>query len=389
MITASKKQLKALDSLDQRLKELKKPVKLKKNKNKKNGPVKNSRDPSRNPVQTSLGDRTVHPYKMEYIGDVLSGGTSPTYSIVDTYPVNPGQIVTFPWMSAIAQNYEMFRFKSLKFIYKPQVTEFTAGANSGVVIMTFDYNAGDPGPSNKVLALESKPSVDCVAYQTMTLVLDPKMLNGMSDAKFVRANSIPPNADIKTFDCGNLFVSTQGQTVGNLALGELYVAYELETFVPVLEISSNPFPNRTVSWFQIPQNSNVLSPGVTLSLSTSGALFLVDGIGLTFSGTGNAEITLPRGNYMFDGVVIFNGAPFTQIIAAVITPYLNNIAFSSETQAEWTAGPAPSGAPSNDLTLNICGFFSVGTPASFAMNALAGFSVGGCKCSYLMRFVSL
>jgi len=56
-------------------------------------------------------------------------------------------------------------------------------------------------------------------------------------AKYVRPGAAPANTDIKTYDIGNLYVSTQGQA-GTTNIGELHVCYRCRFREPILEPAS-------------------------------------------------------------------------------------------------------------------------------------------------------
>jgi len=53
------------------------------------------------------------------------------------------------------------------------------------------------------------------------------------DAKFVRPGLQPANTDLKTYDCANVYVTTQGNQNANL-IGELHVRYRVKCFEPIL-----------------------------------------------------------------------------------------------------------------------------------------------------------
>jgi hypothetical protein len=176
---------------------------------------------------------------MEYIGEVVSNSTG--FSVVNQYACNPGQAATFPWLAKKALLYEKYEFKSLDFIYKPEVTQFASLGTTGKVILSFDYDASDPAPSSKQSAEDTDPSADGMPYEEICLTLKPREMHKNSDAKFVRPGGLPGGSDIKTYDCGNFFVSISGIEANTGTLGELWVRYNCVLSVPVLE-STNIAP---------------------------------------------------------------------------------------------------------------------------------------------------
>lgn len=239
----------------------------------------------------------------EYIGEVLSLGSDLTpagpYTNVYVLPCNPGQAMTFPWLYTIAKNYEKYRFLALKFIYKPEVTEFSVtGSNTGKVILSADYDASDAPPSSKQQQEDTDPHTDGMPYQSILLSLDPSEMHRNSDAKYVRPAGLPGSADIKTYDCANFTISVQGQSGNVQTLGELHVSYIVELSVPVLENNVIQAPlNYSVTWYQ---NMNLQAASNSIQLQ----LLLDDTIvnGLSAVNTAGAIVLTP-GNYMIDYTV--------------------------------------------------------------------------------------
>jgi hypothetical protein len=136
---------------------------------------------------------------------------------VNTFAVNPGLPGTFPWLSKVARRYEEYRFKKLRFEYR----SVCATSVGGVVMMSFDYDAADTAPTNKASQAQSIPNseVNCWLSNDLNVPLDAPW-------KVVRAGILPDNLDIKTYDVGNMFLSSIYGS--NIVTGELYVDYVVE-----------------------------------------------------------------------------------------------------------------------------------------------------------------
>jgi len=153
---------------------------------------------------------------------------------VTSYPVNIGQSGTFPWGSTIAKLYEKYNFEFLEFYYRREVSEFATNGQSGKVMLSCDYDASDSPPASKQQVLDTVPHVDgmpCV--EILVLKINPREARAQ-DSKYVRPGAQPASTDIKTYDLGNLYVSTYGCTNTNV-IGELRVRYRCQLKVPVLE----------------------------------------------------------------------------------------------------------------------------------------------------------
>jgi len=227
----------------------------------------------------------------EYIADIAGS----TAFATTAFPVNPGQVGTFPWLSKQAAQWEKYRWEYLEFYYKPEVSAFATQGQAGKIILSMDYDAADAPPSSKQQAEDTDPHTDAMPYEDLLLVLDPRQMFEMADSKYVRPGGLPGSTDIKTYDSGNLSVSTIGNTNTTL-LGELHVRYAVIFEVPVLESSAGGSvpANNQVAWFQsTAPEAEVSGTPLTLALATAEA----NGLGAVNTA---GSIVLPAGNYLVD-----------------------------------------------------------------------------------------
>jgi len=240
------------------------------------------------------GRRTCTIVEDEYIADV--NGTVGFTAL--QYPINPGQGGTFPWLSKEALLWEKYRFKALEFYYKPQVSAFATNGQSGKVMLSCDYDASDAPPTSKQMVEDTHPHQDAMPYEEVRLMLEPKEMYNSSDAKYVRPGGLPGSTDIKTYDCGNVYVSTDGNA-NTTVIGELRVRYAVDFDVPILETSASAPTNNQVAFFQSSApEALVNTTPKALALATTSA----NGI-LAVNTTGS--IVLPAGNYLVDGGCVF------------------------------------------------------------------------------------
>jgi len=228
----------------------------------------------------------------EYIADI-NGSTA---FALTSFPVNPGQAVTFPRLAREAVLYEKYAVEFLEFYYKREVSEFATNGQAGKLMLSADYNASDAPPTSKQQVMDSDPHVDGMPCSpVLVLRIDPRTCND-SEGKlhYVRPGGLPGAADIKTYDVANLFVSTIGCTNTTL-IGELHVRYRFRLEVPVLE-PSNSFPaNNSVSWFQ----STTTEPAGATNTPTTMLLATASTNGLSAVNTAGS-IVLPPGNYLME-----------------------------------------------------------------------------------------
>jgi len=286
---------------------------------------------------TSFGSnkaRTITVTNDEFIGAVVVAN-QPNFNVA-SYPINPGQVTTFPWLSQQARQWERYMFQKLEFYFKREVSEFALAGSSGKVIMNVDFDAADGPPTTKQQMEDSVPHIDGMPCENITLALPPRQMHpSVSLAKFVRSGGLPGSADIKTYDVGNLNVATQG-IQNNVEVGELRVRYTCVFTVPVLESTASAPRNNQVAVFE--EGNQPIVSGVTTTLILSVQDF--NGIGAVNTA---GSFILPPGNYLFDFFGTAEDDTAEQFIAVV------------------------------QLSKNTV---AVGTPANFAMTLATGLGAG-------------
>jgi len=248
----------------------------------------------------------------EYIGAVTVAG-QPNFNVV-SYSVNIGNATTFPWGSTIAKNFEKYRFSYCEFYYKREVSEFATNGQVGKVMLSFDNDAADGAPVNKQQVEDTVPHSDGMPSENFALEIPIRELRRLVDGFFVRPAGLPGGTDIKTYDIGNLFVSTQG-ILNNVEVGELHVRYRCELFIPILEGTTQIPANNQVSVFR----SNAVNMAATGNAYT--ILFATaDTNGLGAVNTAGV-IVPPAGNYLID--VVLNCYNTTNATALQVLAQLN------------------------------------------------------------------
>jgi hypothetical protein len=189
----------------------------------------------------------------EYIADVKG---SVNFS-VSKYRVNPADGRTFPWLSAIAPNFEKYRFVSLKFELKPQAPSIT----SGVIMMAFDYDPTDPAPATKAALFQYDGAMRTNSWSSQSMAmkkLTPRL-----------TSSYPPSAsaDLRLTDAANLFVATSGQS-GTEPISELWATYEVELMIPQSKAECGTFQLRKTGWYTSVEfaATDVVSPSPNIEL---------------------------------------------------------------------------------------------------------------------------
>jgi hypothetical protein len=232
------------------------------------------------------------------------------------FPLNPGQGASFPWLSLQAKQWERYKFKWIKFEYAREVTEFATAGTIGKVMMNIDLDASDQPPATKTQVMDTDKTLLAhgMPCENFAMVIPGKILHPTGQPLYVRPGGLPGASDIKTYDCGNLWISTSGVADNTTKLGELHVTYAVEFSVPVLESTTTAPINNSVSYAK-------QSTALTLTTTVAGtvlwpvASIVTNGTASVFNAT-TGSITPPPGNYLVDvqGSFMFGGLATTDYL---------------------------------------------------------------------------
>lgn len=193
-------------------------------------------------------NRIVH---RELIASV-SGTTA--YTVANSFPLNPGMAVTFPWLSSQAICWEQYKFNKLEFKYYTR----TGTGTPGSVMLVPDYDAADPAPISEQIASSYEDVSEDAPWKDISCLLRPSAMHQPGPRKFVRQNpSFSGGLDIKTYDSGNLFLCTTDGTA--VSWGKLWVEYDVSFFIPQLPSQGTAFAGQ-----HFPSNLNAAPTSTTL-----------------------------------------------------------------------------------------------------------------------------
>lgn len=179
------------------------------------------------PNLTNNGRALIVSHK-EYLGDVSVHPTVVGAFNLTSYVINPGNVLTFPWVSTIALQYDQYKPLGIVFEFVTTTTDSTTNSAIGSVIMSTEYDVADALYTSKQEMLncaysnESKMSEDCVHG----LECDPSELS--RKIFFVKKAGVTSvNLDIRDYDMARFCIATQGGTLtAGTLIGSLYVHYE-------------------------------------------------------------------------------------------------------------------------------------------------------------------
>jgi hypothetical protein len=313
--------------------------------------------------------RTITVNNEEFIGAVTVAA-QPAFNVV-SYPVNPGQASTFPWLSLMAPQWEKYQFNMLEFYFKREVSEFATAGSAGKVIFSADFDASDAPPTTKQQMEDSVPHADAMPCENLVLRLPKNQMHQASLAKYVRSGGLPGNADIKTYDVANLHVATQG-IPSNVEIGELRVRYSCTFSVPVLDSANAAPANNSISLFTDEPAGNPLA--TTVAEREAFATVVANGLIIANAG---GLFTPPPGNYVVDFWGNFAGSA-NVITDCSLTLRKNAVAVS----------PSPTFTGTITDTVNLSGhsYISCNGTDTVDVQVVATFAAGTVEAHPVIRF---
>ncbi len=221
-------------------------------------------------VQSGKSMRIRH---REMVLSSIQGQT--TFTVNNVLSLNPGLPNVFPWLSATASNWEMYRFNSLKAEYIPIAPSNTQGD----VLLAPDYDASDPTPVNEQQAANNADSVMDHCWEYLCLTLNRESMAALGPRKYVRQGLVA--GDIKTFDVGKIFVCTNNASAAT-PFGKLFLEYDVEFFVPQSSPNTDTVPE-SASLYNQEVNQNIPS-GTPTPINFSVVSFDTLGVGAPAGG---------------------------------------------------------------------------------------------------------
>ena len=177
----------------------------------------------------SFGEESILLCRREYVGSVRSPVAAGTFGTT-SYPIQPGNITSFPWLCNIASAYTEYSFLGLvyEFISSSSDSVISTADNTslGTVVLSTNYDSlaytTNIAALNSTFAVSSKISNNC-----LHMVECKNRDNNPLSTLYIRTGAVPANRDIRMYDNGNFQISISGCQASNQIVGDLYVSYKI------------------------------------------------------------------------------------------------------------------------------------------------------------------
>lgn len=242
------------------------------------------------------GTSTTTLTRREHVGSYLST----TSFNVDAMEINPGDALSFPWLSSAARGFERYRFTKLVLRAQPRMPTDTRGA----VVLAYnpDVTAPDPATADELLDLTS---VESSMWEDATISVPKKVLQGW---RLVRERVMP--GDPSQYQPVKLFIATFGAEAATdgLEAGSVWLDYTVElsgTRIP--QVAYQPLHVTTA----LAQGISTMTTGTTYDVPLHKSTADFDPHG--WLDETNNRFLVPPGVYRLDSqfVPIHNGTSLT------------------------------------------------------------------------------
>jgi len=229
--------------------------------------------PEGSPVPTfaNMSQATVVCHR-EYIKDIIGPASGAGFNL-DSFPINPGNPKTFPWLSQIAQNYDQYAILGMIFEYKSTSSDSlnTGVLGLGTVILATDYDSADANYASKIemensqFCITTKPPEDGIH----PIECDPSV--GFNEIKYLRGISVPTGKDIRIYDHGNFQIATVGLPNSAGSIGELWVTYQVAFYKPQFLVQGQGSITDMFTLGAGRDNANKLTAGLAVQAADVGS----------------------------------------------------------------------------------------------------------------------
>lgn len=176
----------------------------------------------------------------EYVGDIVSSATAGAFDI-KTYTINPVNAELFPWLSAIASNYEEYSINGMIFEFKTTSGQSVASTNTslGTVIMATQYDPTKAAFANKQQMENYFFAQSVVPSQSILHAVECKPGTAPLASLYTEGGT---SIDPRFVDFGTFNIATVGMPGTSVNLGELWISYKITLRKPRLTTTSPAAP---------------------------------------------------------------------------------------------------------------------------------------------------
>lgn len=224
------------------------------------------------PPKMSMKKGEVTVEHREYIQDISSS----VPFIPENFPLNPGMMQTFPWLSQLADNFEEWIPEAILFEYKTTSSNTVVNVTNsnpglGTVIIATQYNSLNNQFGNKQQMENYENAVSVDPSRSVIHPIECARRQTPVQPLYVRTGALAVSAtqsnDLRFYDHGVTTIATVGQQTNNFVIGELWITYRIKFLKPRLQTGVGNNEQGNVDYFSL-GNATTL-PAVPFGTSTA------------------------------------------------------------------------------------------------------------------------
>lgn len=190
-------------------------------------------DPPR--VKNSMRGEATIIHHREFIGDLFTGAGTVSPFQLQTYSINIGNSLLFPFGAALARNFQEWEPRGIIVELKSTSSDYAAQLALGSMFLAVDYNSLDSPPANKTELENLEYAVSQKPSKSMCMPVECAMVNDVLTHLYVSLDGEYNGGDPRFSDLGKLYVGSFGvPNTGGLAspIAEIWISYEIALFKP-------------------------------------------------------------------------------------------------------------------------------------------------------------
>ncbi len=173
----------------------------------------------------------------EYLGDITTSANAGDFQS-EEFTVNPCLVKTFPWLNALANQFEEWLPMGIIFFFKTTSSDALNSTNTalGNVMMAAQYNVYQPDFGDKLEMENHAYNMSCKPSTNLLMPIECAPSQNQVSIHYTRPGNqpIPQNADQRLYDLAVLTIATEGMQAASVNIGELHIAYQIAFFKPRL-----------------------------------------------------------------------------------------------------------------------------------------------------------
>jgi len=239
----------------------------------------------------------------EYLGPITSSSVAGAFKI-QSYPLNPAQAQSFPWLASIAQNYEEYRPNGV--MYEFISTSSTAIASStnlalGQIMLATRYDPTDPAFSSDVEMLNYEYAQSGKVSDNVAHFVECDIKQSPLTHLYTRPGAAAGDQDLRFSDFGTFHIASSGLQGTSVQIGQLWCSYEFLLYKPKIG-ALQATPTALFKWY---------NPSITSSAPLGAGVFQYNAENdVPMTVTANI-LTFPQLSTPVTWLVVINWAGFT------------------------------------------------------------------------------